>query len=68
MLLKFGYAITALLAGIVCYFVAKKRGFSNPIIWLAAGTIFHLVAVVVVICIAKFIDERKKGASHGRTY
>lgn len=60
---KFAYVIVAILAGIVCYLIAKKRGIPNPSFWFVGGVLLHIFAVGAVMFTAKYFNSRKKGAS-----
>ena len=60
---KFAYVVIAILAGAICYYIAKKRGLANPGLWFVGGVLFHVFAVGAVMFIAKHFNSRKKGMS-----
>jgi hypothetical protein len=50
------WLILAIVSGIVCYFIAKKKG-RDPALWFAAGIIFNILAWAVLSWIMKSRQE-----------
>ena len=61
MLFKFAYVVVAILAGTICYFIAKKRGVPHPSLWFVGGVLFHVFAVGAVMLVAKLLKSKKNG-------
>ena len=49
----------AIACAFVSYWIAKSRGFKNPILWGVAGLFGTFVVVAIVTFIKKKIDENK---------
>ncbi len=65
MMLAKGYVIwiiVALVSGLVCWIIAKKKG-RNPALWFAAGIGFNVVSL---LCIALLKDLRIRGYANGK--
>ena len=60
MMYKSAYVIFVILAGIISYFIAKKRGMPHPGLWFIGGVIFNVFAVGAVIFIAKHFKSKKE--------
>lgn len=61
MSIKFLYGLIAILAGVVCYSIAKRRGLEHPSLWFVAGVAFHVFAIAAVMYFAKYFNVKKKG-------
>jgi len=59
---KLLYASLAILAGVICYIIARKRGITNPDLWFVAGILFNVFAIGAVMYVAKYFTRVKKGA------
>lgn len=50
----------AIACAFASYFIAKSRGFKNPIIWGLAGLFGTFLVVAIVTFIKKKVDEKNK--------